>query len=156
MWQIWLICRWLTHLDSLTISETWLTPNINTHNALQSSTSSPPLDDLTHWLFFDHVIKSESTWGMQRERGCNLWAGRWDSCLNRAGPFPQCCGKTPWQPSVSALRLGGEGVYIAEESKRSSQCLADVCWRSAEHLSLALSQRSQTSHSLLTTTVTCV
>lgn len=28
MWQIWLICRWLIHLDSLTISETWLTPNI--------------------------------------------------------------------------------------------------------------------------------
>lgn len=24
--------------------------------------------------------------------------------------------KAPWQPSVSALRLGGEGVYIGEES----------------------------------------
>lgn len=79
-----------------------------------------------------------------------------DSCLNRAGLFPHCSGKTPWQPNVSALRLGGEGVYIAEENERSSQCLADVCWRSAEHLSPALSQRSQTSHSLLTTSVTCV
>lgn len=148
---IWLICRWLIHLDSLSIYETWLTPNI-IHPLCRAELhqlSSIRWSNSLALLWPCHK-KQEHMRNAGRKRpviselegGTRAWTGL--AC------FPNAPGKSPMATQCFSTQTGWRGSLY----RRRERCLADVCWRSTEHLSL--SQRSQTSHSLLATSVTCV